>query len=77
MVLLLKRERHCMKSSVMDLPGFILTEDEQGHVTTIIILLPYLKADVTLIQQMGKHTSSLCGVLLRINQSRPPRGSSS
>ena len=30
----------------------------------LIVLLPYLTADVTLIRQMGKRTSSiLCGVL--------------
>ena len=49
-------------------PGFILTGDERGHVSTIIALLPYLTADVTQIRRLGKHTSSLLyGVLREIS----------
>ena len=48
-----------MKPSVTDLQGFIRTGDECGHVTTRIVLLPYLTADVTLIREVGKRTSLL------------------
>ena len=55
----MEEKRWCMESPVTDLLGFIRTGDERGHVTPIILLLPDLTADVTLIRQMGKQTSLL------------------